>query len=149
MKKSQRFSTLAELAKNKEKAAATALGAVNKVHRENVEKLESLIQYRLEYIKKFDSHGKVGMDVTSMQTYKMFIDGLEQAINDQKMQIIESEQQCLVSKSLWQQVHMKTEIMNTTVEKYKDKERIDEDHREQKEMDDRPHNHNKQPVDLK
>ena len=147
MKKSQRFSTLAELAKNKEKAAATALGAVNKVHRENVEKLESLIQYRLEYIKKFDSHGKEGMDVTSMQTYKMFIDGLEQAINDQKMQIIESEQQCLVSKSLWQQVHMKTEIMNTTVEKYKDKERIDEDHREQKEMDDRPHN--KQPVDLK
>jgi len=149
MKKSQRFSTLAELAKNKEKAAASALGAVNKVHMENVEKLESLIQYRFEYIKKFDSHGKLGMDATSMQTYKTFIEGLEQAINDIKIQIIESEQQCLVSKSLWQQVHMKTEIMNTTVEKYKNKERIDEDHREQKEMDDRPHTHNKQPVDLK
>ena len=147
MKKSQRFSTLAEIAKNKEKAAAGALGIVNKVHMENIEKLESLQQYRLEYIKKFDSHGKLGMDVTSMQTYKKFIDGLEQAINDQKLQIIESEQQCLVSKSLWQQVHMKTEIMNTTVEKYKDKERIDEDHREQKEMDDRPHS--KQSVDLK
>ena len=147
MKKSQRFATLATIAKNKEKAAAGALGAVNKVHIENIDKLESLKQYRLEYISKFNNHGKVGMDVTSMQTYKKFIEGLEQAIRDQKIQIIESEQQCLVSKSLWQQVHMKTEIMNTTVEKYKDKERIDEDHREQKEMDDRPHN--KQPVDLK
>lgn len=147
MKKSQRFSTLAELAKSKEQAAAGALGAVNKIHSENIQKLESLKEYRIEYIKQFSNHGKVGMDVTSMQTYKKFIEGLEQAIRDQQVQILESEQQCLESKKIWQHVHMKTEIMNTTVERYKDQERIDDHHREQKEMDDRPAN--KKYADLK
>lgn len=139
MKKSQRFSTLADLAKKKEDAAAGALGAVNKVHMENVQKLKSLQQYRLDYIEKFTLHGKEGMDVTSMQTYKAFIEGLEKGIQDQQIQIAESQQQCNVSKGLWLQVHMKTEIMNTTVEKYKVQERHDEDYREQKEVDDRPH----------
>ena len=139
MKKSQRFSTLAELAKNKEKDAAGALGVSNKRHAENIQKLESLKQYRLEYLKRFTSEGQVGMNVTSMQTYKNFIDGLEQGIRDLEIHIVESEQQCLLSKKIWQQVHMKTEIMNNTVDRYKDQERSDEDHREQKEMDDRPH----------
>lgn len=140
MKKSKRFSTLAELAKSKEQDAAMALGAVNKIHTENLQKLESLKQYRLEYLKQFSSHGKIGMDVTSMQTYKSFIENIEQAIRDQQAQIIESEQQCMQSKKIWQHVHMKTEIMNTTVKRYKVQERTDDDHREQKEMDDRPHN---------
>ena len=147
MKKSQRFSTLAELAKSKEQTAAGALGVVNKIHSENLQKLESLKQYRLEYIKQFSNHGKIGMDVMAMQTYKKFIEGLEQAIRDQQVQILESEQQCLQSKKIWQHVHMKTEIMNTTVERYKVQERIDEDHREQKEMDDRPPN--KEYADIK
>ena len=142
LKKSQRFSTLAELAKSKEQAAAAALGAVNKIHLENIQKLESLKEYRLEYIKQFSIHGKTGMDVSSMQTYKTFIEGIEQAIRNQQIQIVESEQQCIESKKIWQHVHMKTEIMNTTVERYKVQERIDDDHREQKEMDDRPHSKN-------
>lgn len=142
MKKSKRFSTLAELAKNKEQAAAGALGAVNKIHSENIQKLESLKDYRLEYLKQFSNHGKIGMDVASMQTYKTFIEGIEQAIHNQQIQIIESEQQCMHSKKIWQHVHMKTEIMNATVERYKVQERTDDDHREQKEMDDRPHRKN-------
>ena len=139
MKKSQRFSTLADLAKNKEQAAAIALGTSNRVHSENVKKLESLQQYREEYLKRFNSHGQLGMDVSAMQSYKGFIEGLEQAIRDQQIRIIESEQQCQQSKRIWQHVHMKTEIMNTTVNRYKKQEQYDEDHREQKETDDRPH----------
>lgn len=147
MKKSQRFSTLADLAKNKEQAAAGALGATNKIHLDNLNKLESLKQYRLDYLKQFSQHGQLGMDAASMRTYKSFIEGIEQAIRDQQLQIIESEQLCAESKKVWQHVHMKTEIMNTTVERYKDQERVDENHQEQKEMDDRPHN--KQHADLK
>jgi len=147
MKKSQRFSTLAELAKSKEKTAAGALGALNKIHADNIQKLESLKQYRLEYVNQFSTHGQLGMDVAEMQTYKTFIEGIEQAIRNQKIQILESEQQCSESRKLWQHVHMKTEIMNSTVERYKVQERTDADHRDQKEQDDRPHN--KRHVDLK
>jgi len=139
VKKSQRFSTLAELAKTKEQAAAVALGTCNRVHAENIKKLESLKQYREEYLKRLNLHGQQGMDVSAMQTYQGFIEGLEQAIRDQQIQIIESQQQCEQSKKIWQHVHMKTEVMNTTVDRYKKQEQYDEDHREQKEVDDRPH----------
>ncbi|MBN4080505.1 hypothetical protein JYT31_02465, partial [Beggiatoa alba] len=65
---------------------------------------------------------------------------------EQKAQIVLSEQQCQQSKLIWQDVHRKSEIMNITVNRFKMKERYDEEHREQKEMDDRPY---KQPIDLK
>lgn len=139
MKKSQRFSTLADLALNKEQAAAVALGTSNRVHAENLKKLESLKQYRQEYLNRLNKQGQQGMDVSAMQTYKGFIDGIEQAINQQQLQIIESQQQCEQSKKIWQHVHMKTEIMNTTVDRYKKMEVKEADHRDQKEQDDRPY----------
>jgi len=139
MKKSQRFTIIAELAKSKEQAAAKELGASNRLHAENINKLESLKQYRIEYLKRFTNDGQAGMDVNVMQTYKSFIEGIEQAIREQQIQIIESEQRCLESKIKWQQVHSKTEIMNTTVERYKKQESTAENRREQKETDDRPH----------
>ena len=139
MKKSRRFETLAELAKSKEEAAAIALGTSNRLHAENINKLESLKRYRLEYINKFSQDGQAGMNVSAMQTYKTFIEGIEKAIREQQIQIIESEQQCEQSKKIWQHVHSKTEIMNSTVERYKKQEISEEDRREQKETDDRPH----------
>ncbi len=138
MKKSQRFSTLADLARNKEQAAAVALGTSNRVHAENLKKLESLKQYRQEYLNRLNQEGQQGMDVSAMQTYKRFIEGLEKAISQQQIQILESQQQCEQSKKIWQHVHMKTEIMNTTVERYRKIEVKQDDNREQKEADDRP-----------
>ncbi len=141
MKKSQRFSTLAELAKSKEQAAAIALGTSNRVYFENIQKLESLKHYREEYLKKFAEDGQQGMGVAAMQTYKNFISGLDQAIREQKVKISEAEQQCQQSKKIWQHVHTKTEIMKTTVSRFVKQERYHEDRREQKEMDDRPRTH--------
>ncbi len=138
MKKSQRFSTLTELAKNKEQAAAIALGTSNRVYFENLQKLESLKQYREEYLKRFAEDGQQGMGVTAMQTYKSFISGLDQAIREQQVKILESEQQCEASKKIWQHVHTKTEIMKTTVNRFAKQERDHDERREQKEMDDRP-----------
>jgi len=138
MKKSKRFTVLAELAKSKEQAAVIALGQSNKVHAENIKKLESLKQYRLEYIEKFTQTGQTGMPVNNMHTYKNFIEGIEQAINEMKVLIVESEQQCNESRKIWQHVHSKTEVMKSTVNRYK-KQELDEDNRqEQKETDDRP-----------
>lgn len=142
MKKSKRFELLAELAKNKEQSAAIVLGNSNQNYSEHVKKLEALQQFRLEYIEKFNLQGRAGMDVNAMQTYKQFIEGIEQAIRDQKFHIIESEQQCAQSKKAWQHEHSKTEIMKTTVNHYKKKETVEENHREQKETDDRPYRKN-------
>jgi len=139
MKKSQRFTTLAELAKNKEQQAAIALGTSNRIHSDNIKKLESLKRYRLEYLNRFKLEGQSGMDVLSMQTYNNFIENIEQAINNQKLQIIESEQRCKESQKHWQAVHSKTEIMNITVERYKNTELKEDERLEQKETDDRPH----------
>ncbi|VAW98246.1 hypothetical protein MNBD_GAMMA23-40 [hydrothermal vent metagenome] len=139
MKKSQRFSTLAELAKSKEQAAAIALGTSNRVYAENIEKLQSLKIYREEYLKRFTENGQQGMAVSAMQTYKSFINGLDQAIKDQQVKIAEAEQQCQASKKIWQHVHTKTKIMDTTVERFAQQERYHDERREQKEMDDRPH----------
>lgn len=139
MKKSQRFATIAELAKNKEQAAAIALGQSNRIHAENKNKLQSLKQYRLEYLEKFSQDGQVGMHVNTMHTYKTFIEGIDKAIAELKIRILESEQQCLQSKKIWQHVHSKTEIMNTTVDRYKKQELNEDNRREQKETDDRPH----------
>jgi len=137
MKKSQRFSTLAELAKNKEQAAAIALGTSNRVYAENIQKLESLKQYRIDYLQRFSDDGRQGMGVTAMQTYQKFIAGLEQAIREQQVKILESKEQCEQLKKIWQHVHTKTKIMDTTVHRYEQQERYDEERSEQKEMDDR------------
>jgi len=137
MKKSQRFATLAELAKSKEQAAAIALGTRNRVYAENIQKLQSLKEYREDYIKRFVESGQQGMEVTTMQAYKSFISGLDQAIGEQELKISEAEEQCLQSKKIWQHVHTKTKIMKTTVNRFLQQERYHEDRREQKEMDDR------------
>lgn len=138
MKKSQRFATIAELAKSKEQAAAIALGKSNRVHAENIKKLQSLKQYRVEYARKFSQDGQSGMQVNTMHTYKNFIEGIDKAIAELKIQTLESEQQCRQARKIWQHVHSKTEIMNSTVERYKKQEASDDNRREQKETDDRP-----------
>lgn len=141
MKKSQRFSILADLAKSKEQAAAIALGTSNRIYSENIEKLKSLKTYREEYLKRFAENGQQGMGVVAMQTYKGFINDLDQAILDQQVKIAEAEQQCRASKKIWEHVHTKTRIMDTTVSRFEQQEHYHEERREQKEMDDRPHQH--------
>lgn len=136
MKKSQRFIPLAMLAKNREQAAAVALGVSNKNLFDNQSQLEALKTYRAEYTRRFTEDGKEGMEASSLHTYKAFIDGLDKAIQQQMYKITEAQNSCRTLRHAWQQTHKKTRIMETTIERFQHQEQQHSTRREQHELDD-------------
>ncbi len=133
--RAKRFTPLVMLARNKEQAAAIALGTCNQQVQQNQQQLEQLKQYRHEYAQQLMIDGNKGIDAGMLKTYKNFISGLDQAIKNQLMQIYESKLQLEKKRQLWLQQHQDTRAMEVTVDKYKAQENRDKDRKEQNSLD--------------
>ncbi len=137
MKKSKRFIPLAKIAANKELVTAKALGEVNNNLKNQKNKLNSLLQYREEYVLSFKQHGKKGMDGSQLHTYQKFLENIDNALNQQRGLIAAAESACEKQQQSWKAQHTKTKIMDNVIEKYQKDELHDENKQEQKDNDER------------
>ncbi|VAW94075.1 hypothetical protein MNBD_GAMMA22-2133 [hydrothermal vent metagenome] len=137
MKKSKRFLPLAKIAANKELVTAKELGEVNNNLMIQKNKLNSLIQYREEYILSFKKHGKKGMDGSQLHTYQKFLENIDNALKQQRNLIASAEATCVKHTQIWRTQHTKTKIMDNVIEKYQKNELHEENKQEQKDNDER------------
>jgi len=133
--RAKRFIPLVTLAKNKEQAAAIALGTCSQQVQQSRKQLDQLKQYRHEYTQQLMNDANQGMGAGLLKTYKNFIEGLDQAIKNQHVQVFESQKQYAQQKQRWMHQHQKKRVMEVTVEKFAADENRDKNRKEQNELD--------------
>lgn len=136
MKKSQRISPIKNLAENNENKAASQLGQSNQALLQHENRLTELLDYRQEYLQRFNESGKVGMSGSQLQQYQKFIAKLDTAIAQQKQHIVLLNQQREQARHHWQQKHNRTQALDKTMQRYQGEEKHQKSRKEQREIED-------------
>lgn len=137
MGKSKRIEPIANLAKNSERDAAKALGDALRQLNEQLEQLDNLNNYKLDYNQRLSSSGSKGMNVQTMNEYREFIAKLTLAI-EQQQQVIEQAKQVLEEKKrFWFARRGRYKALDSVLDRYIQNEQKQLDKKDQRELDDR------------
>ncbi len=137
MKKSQRIKTIVDIKANQEKNALEALGAAQRKHQGMQAQIEGLRNYRKEYQDRFDQLGVKGVNVTQLLEFRSFIDKLDKAIIGQEQVLKSIEVEVIAKKSIWEELHHKTQSLQKVCDSALKLEMKQEAKREQQEQDER------------
>ena len=135
MVRSKRLNPIKELAKNKEKAAAQALGSSIERQKLEDQKLQQLNQYRHEYLVEMEHKVKAGISGAELQRYHLFLAKLDSAIDQQKDVLQVSNKQLDASQNHWHDKRKRTKAISQVVEKMQQQEKIDANKQETKVSD--------------
>lgn len=124
MVRSKRLNPIKKLAKNKEKAAAQALGSSLERQKAEDNKLQQLYQYRHEYLVEMEDKVKAGISGAALQRYHMFLAKLDQAIEQQKDVLQLSNNQLNASQSNWQDKRNRTKAISQVMDKMEQQENV-------------------------
>jgi flagellar FliJ protein len=94
--------TLIEIAEKNSDDAAKQLGRMISVHAETEKKLNLLIQYRDDYVLKFQTNAQRGLSAAQYMNYQQFIGKLEEAITGQKVVVEDAKLRIDAARVNWQ-----------------------------------------------
>jgi len=97
-------------------------------------------------MQRFQQTAQMGISVAQLHEYRAFLAKLETAIKEQEKIVLASQQNNVSHKEKWQQKHMRSQVLEKVVSRYKSEERKLMDSMEQKEMDERSQR-NRSPKD--
>lgn len=135
MTKSSTMETLINLAAEEVEKAAVMLGHTIKAGAEAEQKLSMLLQYREDYVVRFQENRKMGLSVADYRNYSLFIDKLDEAISGQQQVVREAQGRIDAAKAAWQDCEKKRASYEILQERALEKERKKAARREQKESD--------------
>jgi flagellar FliJ protein len=134
-KRSRRFQPIQRLARHSEDQAAQQLGKAQQLLTDQELRLEELTQYRDEYAQQFHQTGQSGLDGRQLQAYQSFLNQLNAAIEQQKQQILQSQQHCEDRRQDWRQQHTHSEVLESAVKRIRSQEQKQEQKQEQRNSD--------------
>jgi flagellar FliJ protein len=102
MTKHSALDTLMELAQLRTDEAAKRLGALNAQGLDMEAKLELLIQYRNEYLARFQASMRQGITASDWRNYQDFLDKLDAAIAQQREVVASVRQRVEAGEIAWQ-----------------------------------------------
>jgi flagellar FliJ protein len=102
MTKHSALDTLMELAQLRTDEAAKRLGALNAQGLDMEAKLDLLIQYRNEYLARFQASMREGITASDWRNYQDFLDKLDAAIAQQREMVASVRQRVEASEIAWQ-----------------------------------------------
>lgn len=102
MTKHSALDTLMELAQLRTDEAAKRLGALNAQGLDMEAKLELLIQYRNEYLARFQASMRQGITASDWRNYQDFLDKLDAAIAQQREMVASVRQRVEAGEIAWQ-----------------------------------------------
>ncbi len=137
MKKSSRIQPLKNLASRHEQQAARVLGQSQTQLGQQQGRLQELFSYREEYQQRFYRHAKNGIDGAQLQTYQSFIQQLDEAIRQQRRQVDQSAQTCHTVTAQWREKHIRTQVLDKTIQRLQVNEERQAEKIQQREIDDR------------
>ncbi|TQV86720.1 flagellar export protein FliJ [Aliikangiella coralliicola] len=135
MVRSKRLKPIKKLAQNNEKAAAKALGESLDNHKQELQKLNQLEQYRIEYLTEMEEKVKAGVSGAALQHYHQFLNKLNLAITQQKDVIQKSTEQVDINQDQWKSKHSRTKAISQVMTKIKDKEVKQKEKKESAQID--------------
>ena len=140
MSRSKKLQPIANIRKQQERDAARLHGdTLRQVGRQR-EQLNELVAYRDQYLKSFQLAAEAGLFAVQMQEYRLFINRLDIAIEQQQQSVTNDQKKCETSQEKWIDKRSRRKMIDKVVENRKLTEDKIKVKREQRELEDRPHN---------
>lgn len=134
MSKSQ-LATLYRFEQDKEKAAAEALQKAELEYQQNMERYNSVTQFRLEYMKRLSNLSMEGIDSATYNHYHKFIAKLDYANEQVEIAIRQAKSLSEQKKRSWFAQRRKVQAVEILQKKEKQREEIKESKAEQRMYD--------------
>ncbi len=110
-KKSQRIKSIVDIKAAQEKTALEVLGFTQRKLVTMQAQVDGLINYRQEYRNRFNQLGAGGSSVSNLLEFRAFMDKLDKAIADQELILVEYEAEVLNKRTLWKELHYRTQSL--------------------------------------
>ena len=140
MNSSTKLQPVAKIRKQQERNAARLHGDTMRQAEQQQKQLNELITYRNQYLKAFHSAAESGLSAVQMQDYRLFINRLDVAIEQQKQSVSNGQKECEISQEKWIDKRSRSKMIDKVIENRKQIENKIMEKCEQRESDNRPHN---------
>ncbi len=137
MTSSARLKPVHGFAERKEQDAARVFGESQEKLKSEADKLEQLRHYRREYMERFHSAAREGIQARRVLEYQAFIAKLDEAIGEQEQVLGYAREGNERAKSQWMEKQSRSKALGKVVEHHQVRERKAMDKREQREQDER------------
>ena len=127
--------SLLDLAQNHTDAAARDLHTLKVKWQEAEEKFRQLVAYREDYRAKLLQTTKLGMQVSSLRDFQLFLGKIEVAIRQQAEEVERCKKRWEDGRHVWQAKQRKLKAFDTLSQRHLSSERMREDKLEQREQD--------------
>ncbi len=127
--------TLLDLAQERSDTAAAQLGMVNGHARDIQDRLQLLLNYRLEYSNRLVNDAKLGIGSVGWLNFRQFIATIDAAIEKQREMVVAAQHQLEASKQHWQAEQGRLRSFETLAQRHHRAQRVVEAKLEQKEQD--------------
>ncbi len=97
----EQLETLLKFEQGKEKLAANTLRSAENDYQQNLIRLQSVADYRLEYMKRLSQRSSVGLDSATYNHYHAFISKLDYASSQVEIAMKQAKALVEQSKTLW------------------------------------------------
>ncbi len=126
---------LLELMQNRADEASKELGRRIAAEQDTKAKLNMLIQYRDEYAERFRQASAQGLSPAGWRNFQEFIGRIDEAIAQQRVVVLTSEQHTAAGQAEWLAHHHKLEAIDTRAERHLAAELQREMKQDQKQQD--------------
>jgi len=131
----KQLNTLYKFEKDKEHQAATALQHAEADYQQNIARLQSVSDYRLEYMKRLDERSKVGIDSATYTHFHAFVAKLDYASGQVEIALKQAKALVEQRKQQWFAQQQKVQAVELLREKFIAKQQLKAQKLEQKMFD--------------
>lgn len=116
-KKNKQLDTLLKFELSKEELAANTLRSAENDYQQNLIRLQSVSDYRLEYMKRLNERSNLGLDSATYNHYHAFINKLDNASEQVNIAMQQAKALVAQSKILWLKQRQKVQAVEMLAKK--------------------------------
>ncbi|MFB0979519.1 MAG: flagellar export protein FliJ [Alteromonadaceae bacterium] len=131
----KQLKTLHRYEQDKEKSASQALQTAEFEYQQNIERLKSITDYRLEYMKRLNARSMVGIDSATFSHFHAFIAKLDNAAEQVDIAIMQSKSMVEKRKKQWFAQRQKIQAVELLLNKKRQALEVTANKQEQKMFD--------------
>ena len=113
----KQLETLLKFEQSKEEQAANTLRKAENDYQQNLIRLQSVADYRLEYMSRLNQRSALGLDSVTYNHYHAFISKLDYASEQVKIAMHQAKALVAQSKSLWLKQRQKVQAVEMLADK--------------------------------
>jgi flagellar FliJ protein len=137
MKRSERLTTVLELAESREQQAARRLGEHSRKLENAQRNLENLRAFRENYAARFRQSGDRGLGMRQLMEFRVFLAKIDTAVADQERTVSKAQRELESRRNEWEATRRQALGMRTVMDRARAEESRAEEKRLQDEQDER------------